>query len=63
MPTLKGTPVMAMVKAKRKITLACDVCQERNYLTRKNAQVHRERFEMNKYCPRCRAHTTHKETK
>jgi large subunit ribosomal protein L33 len=55
--------IMSSAKPKRKITLACDACQERNYLTHKNAQVHRERLEMNKYCPKCRSHTLHKETK
>jgi large subunit ribosomal protein L33 len=51
------------LKAKRKITLACNDCQERNYQTVKNQQVHRERLEMNKFCPKCRTHTLHKETK
>lgn len=51
------------LKTKRKVTLACDACQERNYLTHKNAQVHRERLVMNKYCAKCREHTVHKETK
>ncbi len=46
-----------------KITLACMDCQERNYSTQKNKRLHPERVEYRKYCPRCKCHTTHKETK
>jgi len=46
-----------------KITLACTECEERNYDTSKNRQTHPERVEYKKYCPRCRRHTPHKETK
>jgi large subunit ribosomal protein L33 len=46
-----------------KITLACMDCQERNYSTQKNKRLHPERVEYRKYCPRCKSHTTHKETK
>jgi large subunit ribosomal protein L33 len=51
------------LKSKRKVTLACHDCQERNYLTYKNQAVHKDRLEMNKYCKKCQTHTTHKETK
>ena len=34
-----------------KITLRCNECKQRNYNT------------MNKYCPFCRKHTVHTETK
>jgi large subunit ribosomal protein L33 len=46
-----------------KITLACQECKERNYITKKNRRNDPDRLEMNKHCPRCNAHTTHKETR
>jgi len=46
-----------------KITLACTECEERNYATKKNKRLHPERVEYKKYCPRCKRHTAHKETK
>jgi len=46
-----------------KITLACPECEERNYNMTKNKRLHPERVEYSKFCPRCRQHTPHKETK
>ena len=46
-----------------KVTLACQTCEERNYSKTKNKRLHPERVEYRKYCPRCRTHTAHKETK
>jgi large subunit ribosomal protein L33 len=46
-----------------RITLACQVCEERNYDLTKNKRLHPERVEYRKYCPRCRKHQAHKETK
>ena len=46
-----------------KIMLACTQCEERNYATDKNKRLHPGRVERRKYCPRCRGHTVHKETK
>lgn len=46
-----------------KITLACTVCKQRNYDTKKNKKNDPDRLEMNKYCRFCRKHTLHKETK
>ena len=46
-----------------KVILACSECQERNYNTKKNKRLHPERVEYRKYCPRCRTHTPHTETK
>ena len=46
-----------------KVTLACTDCEERNYSKTKNKRLHPERVEYRKYCPRCRTHTAHKETK
>ncbi|MBQ1547540.1 MAG: 50S ribosomal protein L33 [Lachnospiraceae bacterium] len=46
-----------------KITLACTECKQRNYNANKNKQTHPDRMEIKKYCPFCRKHTLHKETK
>jgi large subunit ribosomal protein L33 len=45
------------------IYLACQECKERTYTTSKNKKNDPGRLEMKKYCPRCRVHTMHKETK
>jgi len=49
--------------ASDKIVLACKECEERNYSETKNKRLHPERVEYRKFCPRCRTHTVHKETK
>ena len=41
----------------------CTECNEENYRTEKNKRNTTERLELNKYCPKCRQHTAHKETK
>ena len=46
-----------------KITLRCNECKQRNYNTKKNKKNTTDRLEMNKYCPFCRKHTVHTETK
>ena len=46
-----------------KITLACTECKERNYITKKNRRNDPDRIELKKFCPRCRAHTAHRETR
>ncbi|HWP28420.1 MAG TPA: 50S ribosomal protein L33 [Chloroflexota bacterium] len=45
------------------ITLACQVCRERNYHTEKNRRNDPDRLTLRKYCPRCRRHTEHRETR
>jgi large subunit ribosomal protein L33 len=45
------------------ITLACVDCKERNYTSEKNRRNDPGRLEFKKYCPRCRKHTMHRETK
>ena len=45
-----------------KITLACSECKERNYITKKNRLNTPDRLELQKYCPRCRKSTLHRET-
>ena len=46
-----------------KITLRCSECKQRNYNTNKNKKNTPDRLELNKYCPFCRKHTVHNETK
>ncbi|MFW6174698.1 MAG: 50S ribosomal protein L33 [Chloroflexota bacterium] len=45
------------------ITLACTECRERNYHSEKNRRNDSARIELNKYCPRCRQHQLHRETR
>jgi large subunit ribosomal protein L33 len=45
------------------ITLACGECKNRNYTTTKNKKTTPDKLELSKYCPTCRKHTAHKETK
>ena len=46
-----------------RITLACTECKQRNYDVNKNKKNTPDRIELSKYCPFCKKHTTHKETK
>ncbi|TBW23609.1 50S ribosomal protein L33 [Arcanobacterium bovis] len=46
-----------------KITLACEVCKERNYITKKNRRNTPDRLELNKFCPRCNKNQAHRETR
>ncbi|HEY50101.1 MAG TPA: 50S ribosomal protein L33 [Dehalococcoidia bacterium] len=45
------------------IHLACTQCKERTYTTSKNKKSDTGRLELNKYCPRCRVHTLHREAR
>jgi large subunit ribosomal protein L33 len=45
------------------VTMACVDCKERNYTTEKNRRNDPGRLELNKFCPRCRKHTMHRETR
>jgi large subunit ribosomal protein L33 len=45
------------------ITLACSDCKNRNYTTTRNKKTMTEKLELKKFCPSCRKHTQHKETK
>ena len=46
-----------------KVVLACTECKQRNYNTMKNKKNDPERLTLNKYCPFCKKHTAHKESK
>lgn len=50
-------------KGRESIILKCTVCGEETYITSHNKKKHPERFEINKYCPRCNKVTPHKEKK
>jgi len=54
---------MAKKKDRMVVTLACTECQERNYTTQKNRRNDTGRQELKKFCPRCRVHRLHRETK
>ena len=55
--------VMARSDKRLKVTLACEECKRRNYITMKNKTNDRDRIEMKKYCRWDRRHTVHKETR
>ncbi len=46
-----------------KVKLACTECKNRNYDTTKNKKNVEGRLELRKYCPVCKKHTLHRETK
>ncbi|MBN1505161.1 MAG: 50S ribosomal protein L33 [Candidatus Eisenbacteria bacterium] len=48
---------------REQIILACTTCKRRNYSSMKDKRKHQERLELKKYCPFCRTHTVHKETR
>lgn len=54
---------MAKNEKRVQVTLACEKCKRRNYITTKNKQNDRERIEMRKYCRFDRLHTLHRETR
>jgi large subunit ribosomal protein L33 len=54
---------MAKKAVRSLVTLQCSECKERNYITEKNRKNDPNRLELKKYCPRCRAHRLHRETK
>jgi large subunit ribosomal protein L33 len=45
------------------ITFQCQDCKNRNYTSTKNKKTTTERLEMKKFCPTCRKHQAHRETK
>src|SRR5580704_8001556 len=55
--------VVANNEKRVQVTLACEVCKRRNYITTKNKLNDRERIEMSKFCRWDRQHTLHKETR
>ncbi len=45
-----------------RVSLACSECNTRNYQTTRK-QDHKGQISLKKYCPTCKRHTVHKETK
>lgn len=45
------------------ILLACTECKRRNYATVKNKKNTTARVELKRFCPWCRTHTVHRETR
>lgn len=46
------------------IVLECDVCKALNFVKGKNKRtMGNKKLAFNKYCPTCRKHTAHKETR
>ncbi len=45
------------------IQFQCSECKNRNYSKTKNKKTTTERLEMKKFCPFCRKHQSHRETK
>ena len=54
---------MAATDVRPKITMACQVCKNRNYITKKNRRNDPDRMQLNKFCSHCRQHTEHRETR
>ncbi|MGF1469541.1 MAG: 50S ribosomal protein L33 [Sandaracinaceae bacterium] len=47
-----------------RIALVCAECGERNYRTTKAVRAdQRERLTLRKFCPHCKRHTDHRESK
>jgi len=44
------------------LAMVCDQCHSKNYITERNRVNTEEKLVLRKYCPKCRAHTKHKET-
>ena len=60
---LYGVFSMATKTARAKITFECTECKHRNYDSIKNKKNDPDRLVMSKYCPFCKKHTEHKESK
>jgi large subunit ribosomal protein L33 len=59
----EGPQVASSSDVRPKITLACEECKHRNYITKKNRRNDPDRLEMKKFCPNCGTHRLHKETR
>lgn len=55
--------VLEVEQLREGITLACELCKNRNYRTKKNKKNTPDRLELKKYCKFCRQETVHKETR
>ena len=62
-PSRERHSIVAATDVRPKITLACTECKHRNYITKKNRRNDPDRLELKKYCPNCRCHRAHRETR
>src|ERR1039457_637470 len=62
-PSRERHSIVAATDVRPKITLACQECKHRNYITKKNRRNDPDRLELKKYCPNCRCHRPHRETR
>ncbi|MFV0252077.1 MAG: 50S ribosomal protein L33 [Beutenbergiaceae bacterium] len=46
-----------------KITLACEECKSRNYITHTTRRNTPDRLDIANHCPRCKTHRNHRETR
>ena len=53
---------MAKKDQRELLALACTVCKNQNYITKRNKINTPEKLTLSKYCRHCRKHTLHKET-
>jgi large subunit ribosomal protein L33 len=61
---MQEAPAMAKATDVRpKITLACEQCKHRNYITKKNRRNDPDRLVMKKFCSNCGTHREHRETR
>lgn len=51
------------IDMREKVILICTKCLSRNYNTTKKKEQASVRIELMKFCPKCNAHTLHKESK
>ncbi|MDY6429878.1 MAG: 50S ribosomal protein L33 [Bacilli bacterium] len=52
-----------MAGKREQVILKCSVCGEENYLSTRNKRTHPDKMLINKFCPKCRKQTQHKEKK
>ena len=45
------------------VVLACSECKRRNYMATRNKKKQQEKLQVKKFCPFCRTHSLHKESK
>jgi large subunit ribosomal protein L33 len=55
--------VASSTDVRPKITLACEVCKHRNYITKKNRRNDPDRLELKKFCSNCGTHRSHRESR
>ncbi|MBI5480494.1 MAG: 50S ribosomal protein L33 [Deltaproteobacteria bacterium] len=46
-----------------RVVLACEVCGSRNYKTQRTGRPGARPLKLKKYCPACKTHTVHHESK